>query len=521
MSRDVTDSRHKERRLDVDLDGRSSTAHQQIQIEFIRRYATIVALLAAVAQVLLLALGVDNWRVSLALALPVLAGIVCGASKNDQAGRAYQNSLQTGLAGGAALVGIGLHSNSGVVLAVLSLLFLAWFPTPRLHHLAVAFAALSPWVAEAIAGAQGEGSMLLGILVISVIALIWVRSKELEVLVVALGVAATVYVASAILLYLLGVQASYSEGYLTQALTSFGPFDFRWRLPLSVSWVTVPTVATLGTVLCVWVLRIDRRLIAPGAGIIRLICAGGIFLNLVAILAANGRTHLIAAVVGAVVASGVVPRVARNVLVFVSSALWLAPLWWDRVAGASDSIIATILVNYLPNRGSASRTATLQGRTIIWDISLENFGDKPLTQQVPGWGPDGYIASGAATQYSSVLGGVYRSGYYPPHNAMLEVLLSGGLALAVIVSAGIVLLLCMQTSVLRHGTEPTTAGIAALAITLAAVAFSEVAVLPSNASPAGLAVPLVTMITLVAYSQSKVSRERRGRAGSTFVSGAR
>lgn len=509
-------SRKNYDRCELDIDAERSTSLRSVQIDVIRRYAMLVALLAAVAQISMLALGVANWQISLALAIPIVIAILCGISTNWQAGRTYQNALQTGLAGGVALVGIGLHSTAGVFIAAAALLVLARFPVPPLPQLVVGLAATSPWIAEAIAGAQGIGSMLLGVLVIAVIVLIWVRSKDLEVLVVSLCLAVIVYVGAAVVLFLVGFRAGYSEEYLAQALTSYGPFTFRWRLPLSVSWVSVPTVATIGAVLCVWVLRIDRRRIGSNAVAIKGICASGLVLNLVAVVATNGRTHLIAAIVGVIVASGVLPRAARNLMVLAFSALWLAPLWWNRLAGARDSIIATILTNYLPNRGAADRTVTLQGRTIIWDISLDVFNRGSLGERVSGWGPNGYIASGAASEYSSVLGGIYRSGYYPPHNTILEVLLSGGLALAVVVLASIALLFVMQVSVLRHGPDPAAAGIAGLAITLAAVAFSEVAVLPSNASAAGFAVPLVTLVTLVAYGQTLLSRKRQGSAGSGF-----
>ncbi|MGE2724327.1 hypothetical protein [Mycolicibacterium pulveris] len=498
---------------EVDSASEKSASLRGIQLDVVRRYATIVAVLAAIAEVLLLVLGVDNWRVGLALAVPILLGIICGASKNRPVGQSsrptHLHPLYTGIVGGTAMVGIGMHSLAGVLLAAVALLALAWFPLPPLQLLVVALAAMGPWVAETIAGAQGTGSLLLGLLVIAMVALIWARSKDIDALVLSLCVAAILYVAAAVVMFVLGVRADYSEGYLSESLTTYGPFTFRWRLPLSVSWVIVPTVATLGTVLSTWVLRIDRRRIGAGAGAIKVLCAGGLVIHIVAVVGANGRTHVVAALVGAVIASGVLPVAFRNGLTFLSWALWLAPLWWASLIRAGDSLFAAVVVNYLPARGSAARTATLQGRTLVWDISLDAFNRGTFPEQASGWGPDGHIASGAATQYSGVIGGVYRSGYYPPHNALIEVLLSGGLALSMLVLAGIAFILVMQASVLRHGSAPTAAGIAALSVTLAAVTFPEVATLPSNASPAAIAALVVTMVTLAAYSQTVLSRRRR------------
>ncbi|SRX80628.1 O-antigen ligase family protein [Mycolicibacterium parafortuitum] len=483
------------------FEGASATSQPQAQFDVIRRYATLIAILAAGAEVLLLICGLYNFRLSVALAFPILIGIICGVSKGDISraanSRDYLHPVQSGLAGGAALVGVGLHSTAGVVIAVVAVLTFLRFPLPSSRNFVVGLAAISPWTTECIADGRGTGSILLGSVVCAVAVLTWIRSQNVETLVVAFCLSTLVYVTAAVVLFLLGFRADYNSAYLTDAIANYGPFTLRWRFPLAVSWVTVPTVAALGSVLCVWVVRLKRSSIGIGAVGIKAVCAVGIFVHLLAVLAADGRTQIVAASLGVIIASGLMPRIIRSLLLVAAAFLWLAPLWWSRFADVAEKLV----VDYLPMRGTAARTATLQGRTTIWDISLDDFGNSSFMEQLSGWGPDGYIASGTAAQYSGVLGVVYRSGYYPPHNALLEVLLSGGIALMVLVLVGIAFLVFMQLKVQRFGSEPAPAGVAALGVALGVVAFPEVAVLCSNASAAALG-PMVTLICLTAYSQT-------------------
>ncbi len=478
------------------------------QFGIVRRYATAVAFLAAGAEILLLLCGVYNFRLSLALAFPILLAIVCGSSNDSSLERMQPRifllPIHSGIAGGIALIGIGMHSTFGVVLAIIALTSLLLFPLPPMRLIIVALAAIGPWVTEAVSNTPGTGSLVLGSLGIGVAVLTWVRSRDLETLVSAFALATLLYVGAAVVLFLVGFRADYTAAYLTDAVTSYGPFALRWRMPLSVSWVTVPTVATLGIALCVWVLRMNATRIGPGAHWVKLVCTAGVVVHLLAVVAANGRTQIVAAVLAAVIASGLLPRAIRNVVALGATAFWVAPYWWSKLAAVSESLI----VEYLPIRGTAARTASLQGRTIIWDISLDNFDRSSFVEKVSGWGPDGYIDSGAAAQYSGVLGSAYRSGFYPPHNAFLEVFLSGGVALGSVFLAGIVFLVVMQFSILRHGDRVTGSGVAALSTAIAIIAFPEVAVLGSNASPAAVA-PLVTLVVLAAYGKTSVARQTK------------
>jgi hypothetical protein len=81
---------------------------------------------------------------------------------------------------------------------------------------------------------------------------------------------------------------------------------------------------------------------------------------------------------------------------------------------------------------SESSLTTVQGRSLIWQVSLDVLGRSDWRHQLLGFGAQGFRLSGASDNYSSVLfgsstsRGSYQVGNYDTHSTLLNLLFSVG-----------------------------------------------------------------------------------------------
>lgn len=414
-----------------------------------------------------------------------------------------------GLTVAGALVGLGTAGLIGLSIQSIALIVTIAKSKAqgRLIYIAVA---MSPFLLEILAGSSDTNTILSAALLLCTLILGASSIWSAHFIAVATAKATSAYLGLCVALYILGVRAGYSSSYLAGSETSFGPFGERWRFPLSQTWVTAPMLGAVAVALGVYLL-FARASTEPHPKSqrtthqLRWLAVLAIILGLFVLIASNGRTLIASLILITVVASGLLGRAATLMIVLSSQAALLAPIWWPSFIATSGTTLLTLAPSFVPVRdGNLMGLLTIEGRTDIWSIASTAFAQSPPKLFMLGWGPDGYIPSGAAMAYRYVLGIDYAAGNYPPHNASLEVALSTGLI-------GILLFGVLYSALLWRGVQPLIRGqrnwrLGALAAVLfPAFAVTEVAILPSNVSAASA---IGVLAALLALSSSQESRAR-------------
>lgn len=401
------------------------------------------------------------------------------------------------------LIGLGLPSGEGLAVQSVGLIVLFAGKHGTGNGLGTLFLLpLTPFLIEVVADAPGWQAGSTAVLLL-VVALSAFRAGGVESFARGLVAAIAVYLAIAVLLYLLGIQGAYLTSYTGVSSAAFGPFDSRWRLPLAGSWTHAPMVGVFGMALSAALIRSRRpnRLYFACIGISALV-----------IVAANGRTFLIAAVVLVIVATGVLGARVSVFIVVLAQTAWLAPLWWSRLVSGGGALTELLLL-VLPSRSADATKSVLllEGRTEIWDASFAVWASADFMHRLVGWGADGYLGSGASAEYRFVFSEGYTWTLQSPHNVFLEVLLSSGLVGVLLLGILLAKLVAMSVESIRSR-APGWRVIVASATALPLLGATEVAALTSNGNPVTIIGPAVVMFAVLAVQNARATAAtiRRG-----------
>ena len=473
-------------------------------------YSVTLVLAPTIPLLALLAVGpTANSRLALALVLCVLVGTVLlwrftrGTDEVDSGALGIiphdSRVYISGVVFAAQLAGLGLGGVGGLTLQLVTLILYTVFGKSRLSLRFGAVAIVLPLIGEAVADSVSYDLVAASVAIVAVVMVVS-ESDSVQHLTRAFAIGVAMYVGASLLLYLVGVEGGYATSYTGESLAAFGPFSHRWRLPLAASWTHVPMVALLGITLAVTA----SRFCGPVVSILN------ITMGALVLLGANGRVFVFLAISVVLLASGVLSRTASIVTVLVVQLAWVAPLWWAPLVSSGGSLL-NLLVSVLPSRSAEGSLSilSLEGRTDIWSASLEAWANSPALKQWFGWGPNGYLDSGASRLYSYVFEAGFTSVLQPPHNAFLELLLSSGIIGAALMGAFVVFIVLLGVHLIRSAHGPETRIMVGLLTLTPLLGATEVAVLPSNATPVLLV--WVALVSVLAVRAAQSVHLRAGR----------
>lgn len=470
--------------------------------EPLRRFAGLLVVLALLGESAALVWGSQNESLEFAFLVPGLVGVL-GMSSRATA-KAVPSTAKLDVANGLAfattLIGVGIQGTSGQLVTVTGLValgLLGLVPTSRPFPLILC--AMAPVLTEIVANGQTLHAVMRSVACVLAVAIIWRSSGGIQSLLLRAAVGLSGYVTASVVLYVDGFRSPYSDIYTEAAAATFGPFSQRWRLPLATSWTTVPIVAVIGFLLCVWLLRELKGGAFRAKLPILVLSIAGAAVCLLAVLASDGRAEIEATVFAGIATAGLLRKKILRFACVALQLLWIAPVWWGFLLSNNNSLLGRLLSFVALSRGANDSAFTLEGRTTIWHYAWDTIANSHGVYQMFGWGPEGYITSGAALAYSSIFaGGTYANNTLnPPHDVLLQVLLGGGVVLAIVLGAPLVVLVRMGLrSPLRVRGTPAETGVLVLLATVPLLAFAEVATLPSNASSCSVVIPLMIALVL-------------------------
>jgi O-Antigen ligase len=444
----------------------------------------------AVVVVSTVAGGFQNLEFSASVVVALMAVLIVPsyAQLVSTSGAAEHSPRVTGLLLGGVMCAAGTMTLAGTICALALSLLIARRPGPItfVYPLLICL----PLLVEAFADNSRiiDGLNSLALLLAAIYT--WKSSARRSDLIQATATACATFLCVAIVLYLLGVRAAYASAYVRGSDTDFGFFDERWRFPLAVTWVAAPGLSVMLIALAAALLR--RALSRDSGPRVALDFVEPTLMIVLAcfvIAASNGRTFVVSALVAFILGAGLLGRRLGIFVTFASLVLLTAPLWWDSLV-SSANVFTDILTTYVPVReGNVAGLLSLEGRQIIWNLSLQAFSQGTAAQQLTGWGPDGYVPSGAALAYSYLFSYDYATAYYPSHNSMLELLLSQGILGLLYVSVFLAVVAFMAFRAAWRSEEMWSGSLGVLCV-VGLVGWTEVIALPSNMSPVAIA-PIV------------------------------
>jgi len=248
-------------------------------------------------------------------------------------------------------------------------------------------------------------------------------------------VAAATNLAFGFLLALAGVEAPYAGDLKVQesATRGIGLGRSRWRFPIGRSW---EDAAFLGLLVLLFAIFLTVY-----GGMSKVILLSVAALGMLVVLAANGRVFLfVALALPPVMLLVSRARLFFRLVPYGSIALSFIPFWWSAISPLTGQLAQTSAQSGFTD--SIASLSTLEGRTTIWQVCREVLRQLDFSHLLLGFGPNGYISSGAAYQYAFVFGGgsgaTWRASFYSPHNIGLLLLFSVGLLGSVVLTAIVV-----------------------------------------------------------------------------------
>lgn len=481
-----------------------------------RHLLKVIAVVLSAFLVLSLFAGQQaHYRLNIALAFGVLACVVILVVRAREESRdkvrvaPHSSPARRRLTGSAAIalavIGTGLDGIAGAVLVAAGALLALYVLRFRWTTWWVAIAIASPLLIEIISGSSRILLPFLALGMIGTVIAVWMSATSSRDFIDQACAGTAVYLAIALGLYFAGVHSPYYANYLNPdlELSAFGPFPVRFRMPLASSWTHGPLVAIMSGLLSFWIFLDTARRPRAWAMWAPYLTGVVVVLSAVVIVGANGRTFIFVGVAAIVLVSGILGRWVNLMLVLIAQAAYLAPLWWEKVVGES-SPFGIILQSLVPSRqadGAASSVLTLEGRTKIWDLSMGVWNGGDWNHKLLGWGPDGYIPSGAEAAYRPLLSAGYANAQ-PPHSAFLDLLFSSGIVGVVTAGLALALLLIVGVGVIL--TNRKLSGLVAAAMfTIATLTATEVAFLPSIANPALVTLLVGVLVVIMAAKENR------------------